>query len=240
MTKARPGKLIVRKLPFEPINDEMPREVAYLNPETIVKEPTLADVQSIAEHYGLSLSQADAEGQLSWMSALLRGFSAIDNLPDSFPEIRYPRRSSSKVSPDQNPLGAWWVKTEIDRASSGKLRGRTIAIKDNVFVAGVPLMNGASILEGYVPPFDATIVTRILDAGGKSSASPFARRTVPQGEVIPVSLVLCTIRIAAVTPQEALHREAERWSLPARWTWPSAVIRADRSEFRPRGVASMA
>jgi amidase len=145
----------------------MPREVAYLKPETIVKEPTLADVQSIAEHYGLSLSQADAEGQLSWMSALLRGFSAIDNLPDSFPEIRYPRRSSSKVSPDQNPLGAWWVKTEIDRASSGKLRGRTIAIKDNVFVAGVPLMNGASILEGYVPPFDATIVTRILDAGGQ-------------------------------------------------------------------------
>ena len=70
-----------------------------------------------------------------------------------------------KVSPDQNPLGAWWVKTEIDRASSGKLRGRTIAIKDNVFVAGVPLMNGASILEGYVPPLDATIVTRILDAG---------------------------------------------------------------------------
>jgi amidase len=59
------------------------------------------------------------------------------------------------------------VKTSIDHAASGKLSGRTIAIKDNVFIAGVPLMNGTSILEGYVPPFDATIVTRILDAGGQ-------------------------------------------------------------------------
>ena len=33
-------------------------------------------------------------------------------------------------------------------------------------LAGVPMMNGASTLEGYVPEIDATIVTRILDAGG--------------------------------------------------------------------------
>jgi amidase len=132
-----------------------------------MKQPTLADVQSIADHYGLSLSKADSDGHLTWLGAMLRGFSAIDELPDSFPEVRYPRRSSSAVSAAGNPLGAWWVKTRIDRASSGKLHGRTIAIKDNVFVAGVPLMNGASILEGYVPPFDATIVTRILDAGGE-------------------------------------------------------------------------
>ena len=41
-----------------------------------------------------------------------------------------------------------------------------MAIKDNVCVAGVPMMNGTSVLEGYVPDVDATIVTRILDAGG--------------------------------------------------------------------------
>ncbi len=28
-------------------------------------------------------------------------------------------------------------------------------------------MNGSSVLEGYVPEFNATIVTRILDAGGE-------------------------------------------------------------------------
>ena len=32
-------------------------------------------------------------------------------------------------------------------------------------LAGVPMMNGASTLEGYVPDIDATVVTRLLDAG---------------------------------------------------------------------------
>ena len=133
-----------------------------------MREPTLADVASIAAHYGLSMSQADVEGHLGWLSALLPGFAAIDQWPDDFSEPRYADRRSWKVNPEQNPLGAWSVKTEItsEGAPSGKLQGRTIAIKDNVFVAGVPLMNGSVIIEGYVPPFDATIVARILDAGG--------------------------------------------------------------------------
>ena len=40
-----------------------------------------------------------------------------------------------------------------------------MAVKDNIFVAGVPMMNGASILEGLVPDFDASVVTRLLQAG---------------------------------------------------------------------------
>src|SRR6202043_215305 len=54
----------------------------------------------------------------------------------------------------------------VKGAPSGKLAGKTVALKDNVSLAGVPMMNGASTLEGYVPDVDATIVTRILDAGG--------------------------------------------------------------------------
>jgi amidase len=40
-------------------------------------------------------------------------------------------------------------------------------MKDNVCVAGLPMMNGTAVLEDYVPEADATIVTRILDAGGE-------------------------------------------------------------------------
>ena len=132
-----------------------------------MREPTEADIRSIADEFGLTLSDADLEGHRGWVQAMLEGFTAIDEMPENLPEIRYPERSSAPPDPEQNSLGAWWVKTEIERASSGKLRGRTIAIKDNVFIAGVPLMNGSTILEGYVPPVDATIVTRILDAGGE-------------------------------------------------------------------------
>jgi len=45
------------------------------------------------------------------------------------------------------------------------LAGKTVAIKDNVFVAGTPLTNGSKIWEGYTPEIDSTVVTRILQAG---------------------------------------------------------------------------
>ena len=40
-----------------------------------------------------------------------------------------------------------------------------MVIKDNIAIAGVPMMNGSRVLEGYVPEYDATVITRILDAG---------------------------------------------------------------------------
>ena len=40
-------------------------------------------------------------------------------------------------------------------AAAGPLHGKRIAVKDNVMVAGVPMMNGCSILEGYMPEIDA-------------------------------------------------------------------------------------
>ncbi len=52
-------------------------------------------------------------------------------------------------------------------AGSGKLRGRKIALKDNICLAGMPLRNGSAVLDGFVPNEDATVVTRILDAGGE-------------------------------------------------------------------------
>lgn len=58
------------------------------------------------------------------------------------------------------------MTAEIRGADGGPLAGRTIAVKDNVMVAGLPMMNGSRSLEGFVPGEDATVVTRILQAGG--------------------------------------------------------------------------
>src|SRR4029079_2168615 len=66
----------------------------------------------------------------------------------------------------ENKHNAWYVKTTVEGASRGKLKGKTVVLKDNIMLAGVPMMNGAATLEGYVADIDATVVTRILDAGG--------------------------------------------------------------------------
>ena len=57
------------------------------------------------------------------------------------------------------------MRTDIPGAKSGKLLNKKVAIKDNIAVAGVPMMNGSKLVEGYVPEYDATVVTRTLDAG---------------------------------------------------------------------------
>ena len=86
-------------------------------------------------------------------------------MPDELPVVKYPRTPGYRVTAAENPYNAWYYKTTVKGAPVGKLAGKTVALKDNVMLAGVPMMNGASTLEGFVPEMDATIVTRLLDAG---------------------------------------------------------------------------
>ncbi|KAK7104603.1 hypothetical protein V1264_019296 [Littorina saxatilis] len=97
-----------------------------------------------------------------------RAYQRISEIPDpSIPLVKYPRTPGYKPTPEDNPYNAWAWRCDIKGAPTGKLAGKTVAIKDNIAVAGVPMRNGTKILDGYVPEFDATLVSRILDEGGR-------------------------------------------------------------------------
>ncbi len=78
---------------------------------------------------------------------------------------------------DENPGHGWAWKCSIPGAAEGPLAGKTVGVKDNVCVAGLPMLNGSPIMEGYVAREDATVVTRLLDAGahivGKAAVPAF-------------------------------------------------------------------
>ncbi|HEX3907663.1 MAG TPA: Asp-tRNA(Asn)/Glu-tRNA(Gln) amidotransferase subunit GatA [Mycobacteriales bacterium] len=61
---------------------------------------------------------------------------------------------------------------------TGPLAGVPLALKDIVVTKGVPTTAGSRILEGWIQPYDATIVTRMRDAGivilGKTNMDEFA------------------------------------------------------------------
>ena len=60
----------------------------------------------------------------------------------------------------------------------GPLAGVPVALKDNLCTDGVPTTCSSRILEGWCPPYDATVVTRLAAAGavavGKTNLDEFA------------------------------------------------------------------
>lgn len=132
-----------------------------------VRRPSLNELKQAARELGLDLSDADALSFHGLMQGQLDAYDIVENMVAPLPEVVYPRTPGIRPEPEDNPYGAWAVKTHIKGARRGKLAGKRVAIKDNVCVAGVPMMNGASILEGYTPEIDATIVTRLLDEGAE-------------------------------------------------------------------------
>ena len=131
-----------------------------------IKRPVPAQMRAMAERFGMHLSDAELEEFREIMEPYIQAWDRIDAAPDRLPEVRWPRAPGYRPGPAENPLNAWYYRTEVRGAPDGPLRGRRIALKDTVCLAGVPMMNGSSIMEGYVPEIDATIVTRILEAGG--------------------------------------------------------------------------
>ena len=133
---------------------------------TMVKRPTIEQLQQIVRSLHMSMSDREVGEYLDVLEGTMQAYDRVDQLPDYLPEVRYPRTPGSRPSAAENPLGAWYVKSEVKGAPYGPLAGKRVVLKDNICLAGVPMMNGASTLEGYVPDVDATVATRILDAGG--------------------------------------------------------------------------
>lgn len=133
-----------------------------------LRPPTKADIRELGEQLGISLTDTEVSDYQELVAGTLGSFETVRELghpapPNATARDRTPGYRARAANDQYN---AWITRCRVAGANSGPLAGWEIAIKDNIAVAGVEMTCGSLVMEGYTPNVDATLVDRLLDAGG--------------------------------------------------------------------------
>lgn len=146
-----------------------------------LRRPSVEELEEIARAEGLSLSRSDVAEYATVVELVLERLERVRSMPaPSAPpaDVGYPRGASYRPQRDEDPYNVWINRCRVSGADSGPLDDVTVGLKDSIALAGVELTCGSRLLEGYVPTIDATVVTRLLEAGatieGKLNMESFA------------------------------------------------------------------
>ncbi len=136
-----------------------------------LRKPTRDDLERLAEAHYFELSDEELEAFQNMLPAMFASLDELDQKPSNLPPVVYRDRApGGRPNRQDDPLNAIVRRCSVKGASSGKLAGKRLGIKDNVCIAGLPMTCASLVLDGYVPDIDATIITRMLDAGGEVTA----------------------------------------------------------------------
>lgn len=132
---------------------------------------TEEEVSVIAAKYGYEFKGNEKAEFTQLLAATSNALQFVSEMEDYQPEPDLemtPRESIYFPKKSENKDNAWAYRFNLAHKSpsSDLLKDKTLCIKDNICVAGVPCLIGTETFTDWVPKTDATIITRILDAGG--------------------------------------------------------------------------
>ena len=97
-----------------------------------VSLPTPDQLLAVADQCGLALSDEDVTSFRALMQGSVDAYNVVAAMPDEVPEVKYPRTPGYRPAPEENTRNAWYRKSVVKGAPSGKLKGKTVALKDNI------------------------------------------------------------------------------------------------------------
>ena len=137
-----------------------------------LRRPSKADLMQISASHHLKLTEAEVDDFHALVNETMAAYDLLEQYPDPVrevvPAVRVPGR---RLTPAEDPLNAIVRSCSVKLpGAKGKLAGRNIGVKDTVCVAGIPMSCASRLLYDFTPDIDATVVTRILKAGGHINA----------------------------------------------------------------------
>jgi len=128
--------------------------------------------ESVIPTTAVEISRAVRAGELSAREVLEVHLSVIDGREGEI-------NAFNLVLADEARIAADAVDRRVaDGGDPGLLAGVPLAVKDNLCTRGIPTTCSSRILEGWRPPYDATVVSRVSAAGaisvGKTNLDEFA------------------------------------------------------------------
>lgn len=137
-----------------------------------IRLPTGEDLQRLARANYFELSQEELSVFQELLPDLFANYDKLEQTPAPYEPLKYRDRDPGyRPSREEDPFNAILRRYSLKGASSGKLAGKRIGLKNNICVAGLPMNCASLVIEDYVADIDATIVTRLLDAGAEIVAN---------------------------------------------------------------------
>ena len=132
---------------------------------------TTEALDDICKVFGVKLKDEEKEDYRKLLAVFDESAQELMAMPDYVPQVdlkRFPRNEVHQMSKEQNTHNAWAWRCSIKDAqpNDGPLSGKTVVLKDMISVKDVPMLMGTEFVTAFVPNMDATVVTRILEAGG--------------------------------------------------------------------------
>lgn len=133
-----------------------------------IRPPTEAEIEKLSSQLYLDLTEQEIQDYCDLVSDLLDSYEAVGRLGQAASDRpEHQSRDPGYRVQEADPYNAWITRCDIAGREDGPLAGWEIGIKDNISVGGVEMTCGSQVVEGYVPDTDATLVSRLLNAGGR-------------------------------------------------------------------------
>lgn len=121
--------------------------------------PVIAKTQfSVVEATIPEIQQALAEGRIT-------SRQLVDQYLQRIAKYELELRATMAVNPNAQALADQLDAERRDGKIRGPLHGIPVALKDNIHTVDMPTTGGAIAFEDFVPPYDATIVENLQNAG---------------------------------------------------------------------------